>query len=111
MAATPPSRSPEPQVVALISLEQLRGYVPDNFVGIVMATGSSPYEAVDALERRAVQLARESHARHITDQASVPHVYAVLGLRFAGGVSASGQPEWTAYGTLARGYRESGLRD
>jgi hypothetical protein len=96
-----------PQVVALVSLEELRGYVLDSIVGIVMATGSSPYDAVESLERRAVQLARESHARHVGDPRTVPHQYAVLGLRFAGGVSASGQPEWTAYGTLARGFREA----
>src|SRR5437016_555351 len=98
MAAEPaPPR--EPRVVALVSLEELRGYVPDSFVGIIMAVGSSPYEAVDALERRAVQLARESHTRHGADQVSVPHSYAVLGMRLAGGMSASGQPEWAAYGT------------
>ena len=99
--------SPEPTTIAVVSLEHLHGYVPDGYVGLVLATGSSPYDAVEALEQRALGLARQSHALHGPDPEGVtPHVYAVLGLRFAAGISSSGQPDWAAYGTLTRGTRQ-----
>jgi hypothetical protein len=98
----------ESNVVAIVSLESLHGYVVDHYLGPVLVTGDSAYDAADALERRAVQLARDAQAR--VPQGSGPgptaQAYVVLGLRFTAGISASGQPEWVAYGTLARGHPE-----
>jgi hypothetical protein len=99
-----PVPSAEPATISLVSLEELHGYVPDGYVGLVMATGSTVYEAVQALEERALGLARQSHARHVQARdAAAGQTYAVLGLRIGGGIAASGQPEWVAYGTPARG--------
>jgi hypothetical protein len=107
MAAQPRSTG-EPTVIAVVSLEDLHGYFPDSYVGLVLGNGSSAFDAVEALERRALQLARQSLARHAADPVpTLPHVYAVLGMKLAAGTSASGQPEWVAYGTLARGFRQS----
>jgi hypothetical protein len=99
----------EPSVVAIVSLETLHGYVLDHYLGPVLATGSSAYDAAEALERRAVQMARDAHARvrRGTGPEPAAQAYVVLGLRFAAGISASGQPEWVAYGTLARGHRQA----
>ena len=101
-----PSSGHEPATVAMLSVANVRGFDPDGYIGMVLATGSSAAEAYAALGDRARQLARESHARQARRQDhAVPHWYAVLGLRLTSGITASGQPEWLAYGTLARGTR------
>jgi hypothetical protein len=86
-----PSLSDEPAVIALVSLESLHGYVPESYVGAVLATGSSAFEAVEALEQRALHLARETraHPAPTRQDGSTAHLYAVLGLRFAAGITAS----------------------
>jgi hypothetical protein len=91
----------EPHAVAVVSLEQPYGYQPEHYVGVVIASGDTVAEAVRNLEERAVHLARESQPA--IDEEGSPPSYAVLGLRMAAGITASGQPEWVAYGTLARG--------
>jgi hypothetical protein len=98
----------EPNVIALVSLEELQGFVPDGYVGLVLATGSTVFEAVRAMEQRAIELARKAIADRAARHASDPggRAYAVLGLRFAAGITASGEPEWAAYGTLARGHAQ-----
>jgi gamma-glutamylcyclotransferase (GGCT)/AIG2-like uncharacterized protein YtfP len=96
-----------PKIVAMVSLEHFHGYQPERYVGAVLATGATVFEAVDALEQRALHLARENYDRHVagSDGEAVEYAYVLLGLRFASSITASGQPEWVAYGTLARGRR------
>lgn len=91
--------SRQPKLVTLVSLEHLHGYQPQHYLGAVLASGPTVAEAIAALEKRALHLARENHAHRAADS----NVYVVLGLRFASSITASGQPEWVAYGTLARG--------
>ena len=69
-----------------------------------MANGTSAYEAVAAFEQHALELARQAHTRLATSAQphSGRHTYVVAGMRITGGTSASGQPEWIAYGTLIR---------
>ncbi|MDT5036978.1 MAG: hypothetical protein QOE03_2163 [Micromonosporaceae bacterium] len=97
----------EHAAIALVSLEELHGYLPEAYVGLVLATGSSAFEATHALEERAQHLTRRNQAHRAAagHQASSTHAYAVLGVRLTAGISPSGQPEWVAYGTLARGRR------
>jgi hypothetical protein len=96
----------EPATVSLVTLDHLRGFEPTGYVGTVMATGAAAADAYDALGERALELARESHARHVRrGEGAEAQVYAVLGVRLAAGVNASGQPQWVAYGTLTRGIR------
>jgi hypothetical protein len=83
-------------MIPMVSLENPHGYVPETYVGAVLGTGSSVFEAVQSLEERALQLAGETNVD--------THSYVVLGLRFVAGITPSGQPEWIAYGTLARGH-------
>jgi hypothetical protein len=96
----------EPRVIALVTLEELHNYRPDGYVGLVIATGSSVYEAGQALEERALRLARKARSDAAARGEPIPagQVYAVVGLRFTAGITASGEPEWAAYGTLARGH-------
>lgn len=96
----------EPTVIALVTLEELHNYQPDGYVGLVIATGSSVYEAEQALEERALLLARKALSDAAARGEPIPagQVYAVLGLRFTAGITSSGEPEWAAYGTLARGH-------
>lgn len=91
----------------MVSLEHFHGYQPEHYVGAALATGATVYEAVEALEQRALHLARENYYRHVAgrDDQVDKDVYVLLGLRFASSITASGQPEWVAYGTLARGSR------
>jgi hypothetical protein len=91
----------EPTVIALVTLENLHNYRPDGYVGLVTATGSSVYEAAQALEERAVLLARKARTDAAARGEPIPagQVYAVLGLRFTAGITASGEPDWAAYGT------------
>jgi hypothetical protein len=89
-----------PDAVAVVTLEQSYGYRPEHYVGVVIATGDTVAEAVRHLEERALHMARETWPALPPDE--VPPRYAVLGLRMAAGITVSGQPEWVAYGTLAR---------
>jgi hypothetical protein len=90
---------PPPTSVPYFTIEHAGEHVPHAYLGVLLATGASGYEAVDALERRAVDTARAEHAR-ITDAGPGRHTYAVVGLRVTAGMASSGQPEWLAYGTL-----------
>lgn len=90
----------EPDAVAVVTLEQPYGYRPEHYVGVVIATGDTVAEAVRHLEERALRMARETWPALADDEE--PPRYAVLGLRIAAGIRVSGQPEWVAYGTLAR---------
>ena len=92
----------EPHAVAVVSLEQPHGYQPEHYVGVVIARGGTVAEAVRDLEERALHMARETQPALAAGEE--PPSYAVLGLRIAAGITASGQPEWVAYGTLARGH-------
>jgi hypothetical protein len=89
-------------MIPMVSVENPHGYVPESYVGAVLAAGSTVYEAAQALEQRALQLAGETHVD--------THAFVVVGLRFAAGITPSGQPEWIAYGTLARGHSEPLVR-
>jgi hypothetical protein len=96
----------EPATVSLVTLDHLHGFEPAGYVGAVMATGAAAADAYDALGERALELARESRARHVRrGNGAEAQVYVVLGVRLAAGVTASGQPQWVAYGTLTRGIR------
>ena len=86
----------EPATVTLVTVENLQGFVPDRYLGLVQALAASAAEATKALEERALSRAR---------RASVAGIYVVMGLRLAAGINASGQPVWVAYGTLVRGHR------
>ena len=106
----PSYRLPSPQLprelkVALMNVEQLHGYQPECYVGLVHAVGCTPHEAIHELEEHAVEHARRNHAEAVGEHVPSAGVYVVLGLRITGGISSSGQPEWLAYGTLTRGYR------
>jgi hypothetical protein len=96
------SAGPPPDAVTLFTVDDvglLGHHVP---LGVVIANGTSAYEAVAAFERNALQLARQAHTR--LAESAQPHsgrrTYVVAGMRIAAGTSASGQPEWIAYGTL-----------
>jgi hypothetical protein len=93
---------PPPTSVAYFTLDHVGEQTPHVYLGVVMATGPSGYNAVDALESRALATARDEHARTAAARrrASGRHTYAVIGMRIAAGMSPSGQPEWLAYGTL-----------
>lgn len=93
-----------PQAVTLFTVDDVALPGHHTPLGVVMADGASAYEAVAAFERRAVELARQAHARLAASAQphSGRHNYVVAGMRIAGGTSASGQPEWIAYGTLIR---------
>jgi hypothetical protein len=93
---------PPPVSVAYFTLDHIGEQTPHVYLGVVMATGASGYNAVDALERRALQTARSEHVRtSMARRAALGrHTYAVIGMRITAGMSASGQPEWLAYGTL-----------
>jgi hypothetical protein len=102
----PSGAGPEPATVAVLTLSDVHGFEPDGYVGVVLATGSSATQAYTALHERALDRARESHTRHVRGHdRAVSQTYAILGLRLTSGVTASGQPEWLAYGTLVRGSR------
>jgi hypothetical protein len=95
----------EPVTVTLVTLEDVRGYVPDQYLGLVQALAASAAEATKALEVRALARARRAYTEAVRRRAMAAGVYVVLGLRIAAGINASGQPVWVAYGTLARGHR------
>jgi hypothetical protein len=93
---------PAPTSVAYFTLEHLGEQVPHTYLGVLLATGASGYDAVDALEKRALDTARHEHALMKAANRPTPgrHTYAVIGMRITAGMSSSGQPEWLAYGTL-----------
>ena len=95
----------EPATVTLVTVENLQGYVPDRYLGLVQALGASAAEATKGLEVRALARARRVYAEAMHGRTSVGSIYVVLGLRMAAGINASGQPVWVAYGTLVRGHR------
>jgi hypothetical protein len=95
----------EPATVTLVSVENLQGYVPDRYVGLVQALAASAAEATKALEVRALARARRTYAEAGHRRSPGAAIYVVLGLRLAAGINASGQPVWVAYGTLVRGHR------
>jgi hypothetical protein len=95
----------EPAAVTLVTVENLQGYVPDRYLGLVQALAASATEATDALEVRALARARRSYTEAVRRHTSTAGFYVVLGLRLAAGINASGQPVWVAYGTLVRGHR------
>ena len=105
MVRLPSTQLPHEAPVALLSLEKLNGYLPEHYVALVRAVGCTPHEALQELERRAVEHARANHAEEIRDNGSAVGTYVVLGLRVTSGITSSGQPEWLAYGTLTRGRR------
>jgi hypothetical protein len=97
----------EPETVTLVSVENLQGFVPDQYFGLVQALAGSASEAAKALEQRALARARRAFAEAARRRTSAAGLYVVLGLRITSGINASGQPVWVAYGTLARGHRGS----
>jgi hypothetical protein len=97
----------EPATVTLVTVENLQGYVPDRYLGLVQALAGSTAEATKALEARALTRARRAYAESPRRASTAPGIYVVLGLRVAAGINASGQPVWVAYGTLVRGHRTS----
>jgi len=99
----------EPATVTLVTVENLQGYVPDRYHGLVQALAASAAEAAKALEVRALARARRAYAEARQGRSSAAGIYVVLGLRMSAGINASGQPVWVAYGTLVRGHRATKL--
>jgi len=95
----------EPDTVTLVTVENLLGYVPDRYIGLVQALAASAAEATKALETRALVRARRAYAEAVRRRLPGAGIYVVLGLRISAGINASGQPVWVAYGTLVRGHR------
>jgi hypothetical protein len=95
----------EPDTVTLVTVENLQGYVPDRYLGLVQALGNTAAEAAKALEVRALTRATRAYAEAVRRRAPTAGIYVVLSLRITAGINASGQPVWVAYGTLVRGHR------
>jgi hypothetical protein len=95
----------EPATVTLVTVENLLGYVPEHYLGLVQALAASAAEASKALEVRALARARRAYAEAARHRTVAAGIYVVLGLRLSAGINASGQPVWVAYGTLTRGHR------
>jgi hypothetical protein len=95
----------EPATVTLLTVENLPGYVPDRYLGLVQALGATSAEATQAIEVRALARARRAYADGLRRRSPAPGIYMVLGLRITAGINASGQPVWVAYGTLVHGHR------
>ena len=95
----------EPDTVTLVTVENLLGYVPDRYIGLVQALAGSAAEAAKDLEVRALARARRAYAEALRRRTAAGGIYVVLGLRLVAGINASGQPVWVAYGTLVRGHR------
>lgn len=99
---------PPPTAVPYFTVESVGDRVPHVYVGLLMASGSSGFDAIAKLEKRSVEMAQREHQR-LSDSARVRpgrHSYAVVGVRITAGTSSSGQPEWIAYGTLVQIRRE-----
>ena len=105
MLRLPAPQLPHEPPVALVNLEKLNGYQPEHYVALVRGLGCTPHEALQELERRAVEHARANHAELAPENGVAIGTYVVLGLRVTSGITSSGQPEWFAYGTLTRGRR------
>ena len=101
MAAVDPQR-PEPRVIAMVTVENVHGYLPTRYIGLINEVGSTVGEVIQALERKAVRRARERMAD--PRSAHDDHLYAVLGMRITAGTTTIGEPEWVAYGTLTSGH-------
>ena len=99
----------EPATVTVVTVENLQGYVPDRYIGLVQALGATAAEATKALETRALSRARRTYAETVRRRVTAADIYVVLGLRIAAGINASGQPVWVAFGTLVRGHRATRL--
>ena len=95
----------EPASVTVFTVDNLPGYRPDRYLGLVQALGSTAAEATKALEVRALARASRLWADDLRRRAATTGIYVVLGLRITAGINASGQPVWVAYGTLVRGHR------
>jgi hypothetical protein len=95
----------EPATVTLLTVENLQGFVPDRYLGVVQALAGSAAEATRELEERALVRARRAYAETVRRRTAVASIHVVLGLRLTAGINASGQPVWVAYGTLVRGRR------
>lgn len=95
----------EPATVTLVTVENLQGYVPDRYLGIVQALGATASEATKALEVRVLARATRAYAEAVRRHTNTSGIYVVLGVRITAGINASGQPVWVAYGTLVRGHR------
>jgi hypothetical protein len=101
MTGVDPQR-PEPRVIAIVTVESVHGYLPTRYLGLIEDVGSTAGEAIQALENKALQRAAERIADpHSTNDG---HLYAVLGMRITAGITAAGEPEWVAYGTLTSGH-------
>jgi hypothetical protein len=90
--------------VTLVTLVELRGYLPEQYLGLVQASAASATEAVQALEQRALNRVRRAQADAVRRRIVTTGAYVVLGMKITAGINASGQPVWVAYGTLARGH-------
>jgi hypothetical protein len=95
---------PPPTSVPYVTVDHVDERIPHIFLGVVLGNGASGYDAVDALEKRALDTARREHAQIAASGRPSPgrHTYALVGLRISAGMSASGQPEWLAYATLVQ---------
>jgi hypothetical protein len=96
-----PIDDPPPISVPYFTVEHLGEHVPHAYLGLLLASGPSGFDALDALEKRALDTARREHAQ-IAEPRRGRHSYAIVGVRITAGASSSGQPEWLAYGTLLR---------
>ena len=101
MTAVDPKR-PEPRVIAIVTVESVHGYLPTRYLGLIHEVRSTVGEAIQALEGRAL---RRASVRMADPQAAHEgHLFAVLGMRIEAGITAAGEPEWVAYGTLTSGH-------
>jgi hypothetical protein len=105
MTRVDPQR-PEPRVIAIVTVESVHGYLPTRYLGLIHEVRSTVGEAIEALEGRALRRATVRMAD--PDAARDGHLYAVLGMRITAGITAAGEPQWVAYGTLASGHSVPG---
>ena len=100
--------SGEPTTVTLVTVESLQGYVPDQYLGLVQSLGATSAEATKALEVRALARGVRAYAEAMRRRGTAAGIYVVLGMRITAGITAAGEPEWVAYGTLASGHSVPG---
>ena len=60
----------EPDTVTLVTVENLQGYVPDRYLGLVQALANSAAEATKAVEVRALARARRAYAEAVRRRTS-----------------------------------------
>jgi hypothetical protein len=101
MSTVDPQR-PKPRVIAIVTVETVHGYRPMRYLGLIHEVGSTVGESIQALEARALRRANDRMAD--PRAAGEGHLYAVLGMRITAGITAAGEPEWIAYGTLTSGH-------